>query len=92
MPTTALKVLYIKRLTANEIKTFQGKSKGPQLLPAPAKSFVSPFPPCAVRRPRLLRSRSASARGIHTCPLVLDKSAHHLYFKSLGVRVGGRVG
>lgn len=70
-------------------KPFKANQRASSPLPASAKSFVSPFPPRAVTRWQLLWFSSASSGGIHTCPIILRKSAHHLYIKSMG---GGQTG
>lgn len=71
-------------------KPFKANQRASSLLPASAKSFVSPFPPGTVRRQRLLYLSSASSRGIHTRSIIFRKSAHHLYIKRLGAGGGGK--
>lgn len=66
-------------------KPFKANQRASGLLPAPAKSFVSPFPPRAVRRQRLGVS-SAPSRDIHTCFVIPRKPT--ITF-TLGAREGG---
>lgn len=86
-----VKKFYISRVwMPTKSKPFKANQRASSPLPASAKSFVSPFPPRAVTRWQLLWFSSASSGGIHTCPIILRKSAHHLYIKSMGG--GGRRG
>lgn len=54
-------------------KPFKANQRASRLLPASVKSFVSPFPPRAVRRQRRQGWGSATSRDICTCSFIPRK-------------------
>lgn len=79
-----VKKFYISRVwMPTKSKPFKANQRASSLLPVSAKSFVSAFPPGAVRRQWLLWLCSAWSRDIHACSIILKKLAHHLHIKSI---------
>lgn len=93
MLTTELEKFHISRVWMPTKSKPSRQPKGRQPSPASAKSFVSPFPPRAVRRWWWLRGsvRPHLGASLHA-PIILRKSAHHLYMKSTGGGLWGRRG
>ena len=86
-----VKKFYISRVwMPTKSKPFKANQQASSLLPASAKSFVSPFPPRAIRRWWwLLRFSPASSGGILTCPHYPQKaSPSPLHEEHWGVACG----